>query len=78
MSCSCGKLAEGDAGVQPEGRAVVAGAVSDMVPEGIHQEARRDGAAGGDVQNGERPAAFEKYYFETHVPMARKIAGLRN
>lgn len=23
------------------------------------------------------PAAFDKYYFETHVPLARKIPGLR-
>ena len=23
------------------------------------------------------PVAFEKYYFETHIPIAKKIAGLR-
>lgn len=23
------------------------------------------------------PAAFDKYYFETHIPLARKIPGLR-
>jgi uncharacterized protein (TIGR02118 family) len=25
----------------------------------------------------EDPAAFDKYYFETHVPIAKKIPGLR-
>jgi uncharacterized protein (TIGR02118 family) len=24
------------------------------------------------------PAAFDRYYFETHVPIAKKIAGLRS
>ena len=24
------------------------------------------------------PAAFDKYYFETHVPLAKKIPGLRS
>jgi uncharacterized protein (TIGR02118 family) len=24
------------------------------------------------------PAAFEKYYFETHVPIAKKIPGIKN